>query len=296
MIIKENFDLLKGVPNYLTMSQTKINKVSIDRGPAKIYTTLKLIENRINHYTKKKVFAELEKIKKNQKVVALTSIEGYILPVSVVKSSGLIVINLSPFGSDDISRVDPNNIYAAMVYGICFRDLIKQEIKIKDSFSGIVSSFLLTIFMKLFGKEFGLLGIYSTKIPKLKFLITSYVLISMFGMPENATTFKKAAHMSQIDFKQFKDEIDKYKFKDINLFIKTLSDSKIMPGITRHTFAAKFIKITSVNFVPALEDVSRFISILTTANLPTSIAPTFIQKYNRQEYEKILKTSERIFK
>ena len=297
MLIKDEFDLLKGVPNYLTMSQAKINKVSIDKGPAKIYTTLKLIENRISHYTKNTVYKEIERIKKNQKVVALVAIDGYILPVSVVKSTGLIVINLSYFGTDDISRVDPKNIYAAMVYGICFRDLITGKSKVPDAFAGVVASFLLTIYVKLFGKESGLLGIYSANIPKLKFIISAYVLISMFGMTENMATYKKAAHMSQFDVKLIKDELPNYSFKDINAFIKTLSVSKIRPGLTRHAFAAKFIRILSVNFLPALEDVSRFISIITTSDLPgTSIAPTFIQKYNRHEYERILKTSERIFK
>lgn len=297
MIIKENFDLLKGVPNILTLSQTKLNEVSVDKGSAKIYTTLKLIEDRIKHYTKKTVYKEIDLLKKNNKVVALTSIEGYILPVSVNKSTDTIIINLSYFGTDDISRVDPKNIYACMVYGICLRNLTNNKIKVNDSFSGVISSFLLTIFMKLFGKEFGLLGIYSTQIPKLKFLISSYVLISMFGMPQSNDTYKKAANLATVDLKNFTDNISSYDFTDINAFIKTLSISKIMPGITRHVFAAKFIKILSLNFLPALEDVSRFISIVTTSDLPgTSIAPTFIQKYNKYEYERILKISEKVFK
>jgi len=297
MIIKDKFDLLKGVPNVLTLSQAKINSVSIDKGPAKIYTTLKLIEDRIKHYTKKTVFREIDSIKKNKKVVALVSMSDYILPVSVNKSNKQIIINLDYFGADDISRVDPKNIYACMVYGICMRELISGKAKVPDSFSSVVASFLLTVHMKLFGKEFGLLGVYSTQIPKLKFLISCYVLVSMFGMTQNLAMFKKASNMSQVDLKNFNDDYTKYDFTNINTFIKTLSSSKLMPGITRHTFAAKFIRILSLNFLPGLEDVSRFISIITTSNFPgTSVAPTFIEKYNRHEYERILKISEKVFK
>jgi len=297
MIIKQKFDLLKDVPNVLSLIQSKYNEYAIDKGPAKIYTTLKLIENRISHYTKKKVFKEINSLKTNKKVVGLVSIDDYILPVSVNETNDMIIINLRYFGTDDISRVDPKNIYACMVYGICMRDLIIGKAKVPDSFSSVVSSFLLTVFMKLFGKEYGLLGIYSTQIPKLKFLISCYILISMFGMPQNINTYKKASSMATVDLKNFKDDLPSYDFIDINAFIKTLSISKIMPGITRHTFAAKFIKILSLNFMPALEDVSRFVSVITTSDLPgTSIAPTFIQKYNRVEYERILKISEKVFK
>ena len=135
MIIKEKFDLLKGVPNVLTLSQANINSVSVDKGPAKIYTTLKLIEDRIKHYTKKTVFKELDLIKKNNKVAALVSMPDYILPVSINKNNKLIIINLDYFGTDDISRVDPKNIYACMVYGICMRELISGKAKVPDSIS-----------------------------------------------------------------------------------------------------------------------------------------------------------------
>ncbi len=297
MEIIKTFSLLKGVPNILEYSQSKLTRVSIDKGPAKIYNTLKLIENRINHFTKKKVYSTLDEIKTNKKLVALTTIENYILPVSYNVLTNTIIINLQPFGTDDISRLDQRNVYACMVYGICLRDLVTKKVNIPDNIFNPISAFLTTTIMRLFGKEFGLLGVYATQIPALKFLTACYVLAAMFGEKNKPTLYKKASTSASIDFRPFIDKLTKYDFSKIEDYIKSLSDFKVMPGITRHTFAARILKSLGINFLPGIEDPSRFISIITTSNLPgTSIAPTFISKYNVAEFEKLINVSKKIFK
>ncbi len=297
MEIKDKFSLLKDVPNIFRLSASKIASSSIAKGPAKVYSTLKLSEDRINHFTKKTVFSTMDEIKQGKKIVNLVKIEKYILPVSYNFNTKTIIINLQPFGTDDISRVDPRNIYACMVYGICFRDLVTKKINVADNTFSVIASFLTTVLMRLFGKEFGLLGIYATQIPALKFLTNCYVLASMFGEKNKPKLYKRAAASAGVDFRPYIDRLGEYDFTDINDYIKSLSDFKVMPGITRHTFAARILKTLSVNFLPGIEDASRFISIITTSDLPgSSIAPTFISKYNRTEFDKILSISKKIFK
>ena len=110
MEIKDKFNLLKDVPNTFNISSVKLNSYAIPKGPAKIFNTLKLIEDRINHFTKKKVFSTLDEIKTNKKVFSLVKMENYLLPVSYNMKTKSIIINLQPFGTDDISRVDPRNL------------------------------------------------------------------------------------------------------------------------------------------------------------------------------------------
>jgi len=299
MEIKNKFDLLVNVDNVLNFSDSKLSRVSIIDGQNKIYNTLSLVKNRIDHFTKKRVFKVLteSRKKKKAKIVILANISNYILPVTYNKPSNSIIINLHSFGSDDISRIDPRNIYACMVYGICFKELATKKSKIPYSTFSPITAFITTTLMKLFGKEFGLLGIYSTQIPVLKFLTACYVISSMFGVESKSKLYSDAAAASTVDFRPLVDDLVKYDFSNINNYIKALSEFKVMPGITRHTFAAKFVKTLSVNFLPALEDCSRFISTITTSGLPgTSVVPTFISKYNRIEFEKILAISKKIFK
>lgn len=297
MKIKDKFNLLKDVYNVLDYPYSKLSTYIIPKGSTKIYSTLKLIEDRINHFTKSKVFSTLETIKTNPKIISLTKIENYILPVTYNIKSDTIVINLQPFGTDDISRVDSRNIYACVVYGICFRDLITKKVSIPDNTFSVIASFITTLLMRLFGKEFGLLGVYATQIPTLKFLTNCYVLASMFGEKSKVNLYKKSSTGSGVDFHPYLDKLGQYDFSNINDYIKSLSDFKVMPGITRHTFAARIFKTLSINFLPGIEDASRFISLITTSDLPgNSISPSFISKYNRTEFDKILSISKKVFK
>ena len=75
--------------------------------------------------------------------------------------------------------------------------------------------------LRLFGKEFGLLGIYATQIPALKFLTNCYVLASMFGMTDKKKLYKRAAAASMVDFRPYIDRLEKYDFTNINDYIKS---------------------------------------------------------------------------
>ena len=95
--------------------------------------------------------------------------------------------------------------------------------------------------------------------------------------------------MAQIDYRKFKDELDKYDFSDVSEFIKALSEFKVMIGINKYRFTEKILKFFTINFIPAVEDCSRFVSSISASSVSGSkLIPSFIYRYNENEYKKIV--------
>ena len=290
MIVKEKFSLLKDLPNVLNLSKSIINTYKVEDGPRKVFVIIELMKNRINHFTKKPILEFISNIKERDKM-EIVNIPNYILPVTYNKNNDKMIINLIAMGSDDISRHDPKNIYAALVYGYSFCKLVTKRAKIDDKYFVTISNFLISIFIRLFGKSYGLLGIYSTEIPKLKFLTNYYILNAFFGI-----TGKKAqglsAAASSFNYKDIESDLNKFDFSEITDFINSLSYFKVMPGINKYIFSSKVLRLFGYYFLPALEDLSRFMSIITTSSLSgTNIVPTFVSKYNESEYSKLIEIS-----
>lgn len=295
-MIKKEFSLLKDLPNVLSLSRSVIDSYKIDGGPRKIFVILKLIENRIDHFTKPVIFNLISDIKRREKI-EIVNIPKYLLPVTYNTNTDGKIINLQAMGSTDLSRYDPKNIYTSLVYTVCFAKLVSGKYKIDQKYFVAISNFLMSIFIRLFGKDYGLLGIYSTEIPKLKFLTNCYILKSFFDV-DNETMYKLSSTASTFNYKSLSiDELDNFDFYQIKDFISSLNHFKVMPGINPYIFSSKILKLFGYGFLPALEDLSRFISIITTSSLSGSnIVPTFISKYNESEYAKILEISKGIFK
>lgn len=297
MIVKEKFDLLKGVPNILNYSQSAINDMSIEIGPRKIYVMLELMKNRISHYTKDRLFRLISGIEA-RKFIHVITLPNYSLPISYNKPTKGMIINLSAFGIDDIitTKPGPQNLYALMVYGIVFSDLASGKVKINNKHSSVITNYFVSILLRLFGKEYGLLGSFASEITKLKFLTNCYILGSFFGMTGN-TTYKRASAASSYDYRNIADKLKKYDFTNINDFILSLSELGVMPNLNRHNFTARFLRQFGYNFLPALEDLSRFISILSASDIKGStVVSTYLYKYNERDFNGILEISKSIFK
>ena len=295
MIVKERFKLINS-PNLLQLSRNDIIKYTLPKGPTKISSVLGLVEDKVNHFTKARIYRYLSE--KALYRTAVLIVPDYPFFVTYNSPTNQIVINLYNFGIDDIypNNPDPINIYACMVYGISFSNLVNGSVSVSPNHYPPMAAFLFTLFIRLFGKEFGLSTTYSTELSKLQFLIHVYVLGSFFGItgPE---AYSKASLASSFDFKDYEEFLDKYDFTNTDHFILCLSDFKIMPGLTKFGFARKFVQFFGVDFLPALEDVSRFISIMTVASIPgSSLIPTFVaKKYNTSEFNKILEISKVVF-
>lgn len=297
MVVKQKFWLLKGVQNVLSLSSSAISGISVEDGPKKIFQMMSLVERRIKHFTKSRVFSLISDPNVS-KFLHVVVIPNYILPVSYNQTTKGIVINLSSFGTDDIYSTTPGdrNLYACLVYGICFRDLVSGKSGVNEKYAPVISSYLTSLLIRLFGKDYGLLGRFATGIPKLKFLVNVYVLAAFFDFSA-PRLYRRGSAFAPFDYKQELAELDKYDFSNIDGFIGALSGLHVMPGINKYSFAAKLYKLLGVNFLPALEDVSRFVSTLTASNVPgSSVVPPFIYKYDEGSFNNVLEISKLIFR
>ena len=294
--IKENFNLLKGIPNILNLNSKEIKKYSIENGPRKIFVLLELSKNRINHFSKDKVYSMISNLEK-RKSVAVVNLPEYNLHVSYNRPTKQIILNLSPFNLDDIYPTEPDikNLYTQLVYGILFKNLIDSREKIKSSYFIPISNFLFSMLIALFGKEYGLLGTYSSNISILNFLVNCYILSSFFGIT-GEKCYKLSGTTTSFNYKEIKDKLDTYDFTNIENFIKSLSELGVMKGIDKYSFTNKFFKI-SISFLPALEDFSRFICIMNCISMKGSnIVPTYISKFNEDSFKRIIEISKLMFK
>jgi len=296
MIIKKKFSILKNVDNIIDFSESIINAyVSEDNDPRHVFIFLNLNKNKINHFTKDTIFKYISNVKERENL-KVVNFDKYILPSTFNMSTKDIVINLKPFGVNEIASLDSRNFYSLLTYSYCFSEMIRGKLKISLDFSSSIINFLLSVFIRLFGKEYGLLGIYSGEINKLKFLLSCYIFCSFFGLSNNKDLYRKASSISSFNYTDISEQLSKYDFSDINDFIKSLSDFGVMKGLTQHKFASRVLKLLSINMLPALEDISRFISTILASNIPgVRFVPSFLFRYNEVEFNKILLLTKRIF-
>ena len=294
MVVLDDFQLLKGNKNVLDLLPKEIIDLNVEDAKDLMQRSLEIREKRISHFTKNQVYKTITGDK-----VKVIYYPSYILPVGYNYPTKDIILNLAaaPFQTQDVSRIDSKNIYAGLVYGICFRELVERHVDVKLSLFTPVSNFLLSLFIKMFGKDYGLIGVYSTEIPWLKFAISTYVLYSFFGMTDITKCYMTAATISSVNYKDKLDKLQHCDFSNINGFTKALSTLEVMPDFDRYRFTAKVVRSLSLNFLPAFEDLSRFISICTTSCISGSnIVPTYIKSFNPSEYDKILEISKSIFR
>lgn len=296
MIIKDRFELLQEKLNVFNFSSSLIESIEVKDAVIKMVSLLRIFKSRVNHYTKDYVYNFLDHPKLIQKI-KIVNVEKYPLPISYNKATDSIIVNLISTGTDDITRIDSKTLYSIIVYGIGFRRLVKNDIKISGEYANYIVNFMLSILLKLFGKSYGLVGIYSTEIDKLKFILSCYILSSFFGL-ENKNLYNRASDLSKYDSKNLDEELLKsIDFNSVEGFIKALDIFKIMPGINKYIFTMKFYSLFGSNFLPALEDMSRFLSIMTITSLTgNTISPTFISKYNETEYNKLMDICKLIYK
>ena len=207
-----------------------------------------------------------------------------------------MVKNLKPFEIQEISNMSPNDLYASLVYAYSFEKLVTKKFKLSESYANIIVNFLLSFYVKAFGRKYGLVGIYSSGIPKLKFLIACYILASFFGYQVNRKLFTKASTLAPYMYHTEIDQLQKYDFSNIDQFIKAVSDLKVMPGLTVALFTTTLYRFYGINILVALEDCSRFFSVILTSSVPgTRVVPRYLMQVNQKEYFKLIEIMRRLF-
>jgi hypothetical protein len=297
MIIKDKFTILKDVPNILHLNNKEIKEFSVEKGPRNLFVVIELNKDTIKHFAKDSVLSLVSNLEKRKKIIVV-NIPNYSLHISYNKPSDQMVFNLTPYDVDNIytNNIDFKNIYAQLVYGLTFYNLVTEKFNVKQSYFAPISNFLLSMFVSIFGKEYGLLGAYTANITKLNFLINCYVLSAFFGIT-GKKLYKNSSVASGFNYKEIEESLDNYDFSNIEIFIKSLSDFRVFPGMNKYSFTGKMVRMTGVNFLPALEDLSRFISIMTCIDIKgSSIISTYISKYDSSSFNRIIEISKLIFK
>lgn len=286
MIIKDKFRLISKMPNVINLSSSVIKTYqNEENSPRHIFAFLELKKKTINHFTNRTIFRFISD-KKEREALQVVSFEKYPLHCTYNPPSKGMIINLKPFEVSEISSMSPNDLYASIVYSYSFSKLVTGKFRIPETYAQVITNFLLSVLVQLFGKEYGLVGIYSSGIPKLKFLLACYILSAFFGNRSGKSLFKKAATIAPYMFSNEYDALLKYDFSKIEDFIQSVSDLRVMPGISLIKFTAKVHSFLKINALAAFEDISRFFCFILTASVPgTKMVPTWIaKKYNEKQF------------
>lgn len=295
MEIKDKFRLVSGAENVIRVSSSVIDKYSSEENsPRHVFAILELKKKSIVHFTSKKIMQWVSD-KKKRESIQVVKVDDYPLPVTFNPPTKGNIINLKYFEVDEVSSMSPNDLYAALVYAYSFQQMVTKKFKIKEEYAKIIVNYLLSFFVQIFGKEYGLVGIYASGIPKLKFLIACYILRSFFGV-KGTKLFSKATAIAPYLYNNEIEQLKKYDFSLIEEFIKALSDMKVMPGLTITKFTSKLYRFFGINILPAMEDCSRFFSVILTSSVPGNrLVPKYLFKYNQTEYFQLIEVMRRMF-
>jgi hypothetical protein len=234
--------------------------------------------------------------KERRESIQVVMVDDYPLPVTYNPPTKGNIINLKPFSVGEVSSMSPNDLYASLVYAYAFQRFVTKKYKIKEEYAKIIVNYLLSFYVQVFGKEYGLVGIYASGIPKLKFLTACYILSAFFGYKTSPTLFSKASTLAPYLYNNEIDALKKYDFSLIEQFIQAISDLKVMPGLTVTKFTSKLYRFFGINILPAMEDCSRFFSVILTSSVPGNrLVPKHLFKYNQSEYFQLIEITRGMF-
>jgi len=298
MIVKNKFRLISEMPNVLKLPSSVIKTYQKEENnPRHIFAFLELKKKSINHFSNKTIYKLISNTKERDSIQAVNFEKYPLYNTYNVPTKGMI-INLKPFEVEEISSLSANDLYASIVYSYAFSKMVTGKFNISQSYAPIIVSFLLSMLVQLFGKEYGLVGIYSSGIPKLKFLLACYILASFYGNKSGRSLFKKASAIAPYMFANEYDALIKYNFSKIEDFIQSISDLRVMPGLSLIKFTSKVYAFLKINGLAAFEDISRFFCFILTISIPgTRMVPTWVaKKYNEKQFYILVDITRKIFK
>lgn len=290
MIVNERFILLKNVPNILDLSKKQIQGYTFeDNSPKHVYVTLELKKNIIRHFGFEKILDYVKNVKSSKDLSVLV-MDQYPLVASYNRKTKGKIINLHPFNAKELGRVSYLNLYASLVYAYAFEKLVTKKVQVPDNMADVISNFLRSFFLQVFGRDYGLVGTYSNKIPGLNFLILVYILVAFFGRSQSNSTYQLATKTTGYLYKPHLDILNQVDFSNIHGLIKSLNAMEITPGLNIVKFTTKIhTYFKQLQILPAFEDGSRFLCFILVSSIGgQQIAPSFISKYNEAMYKRML--------
>jgi len=296
MIIKDKFKLVGNSQNVLNVPKnTLMANQKEENSPRHIFAFLTLKQNSIKHFGKDKIF-RLISDKKARESIQVVELD-YPLSISYNKPTKGMIINLRPFDVEELANLSPQDVYAAVLYTYIFSLMVTGRSKVPDIYAKSIVAFLTSMFIRVFGKDYGLTETYAGSIPKLKFLIGCYIYSAFFGHKINENLLRRAASIAPYRYQEEKSEILKYNFLDVTQFIKALSDLKVMPGLKTYGFTTKIFRFFHIDMLAAMEDLSRFIGAIAASSVTgSSIIPSFMARFNEREYNNILDLAKKVLR
>jgi len=284
---KQKLVLLNNAKNILDYPKSKLSSFEVEEeGRKAILDTVELFSNKAKgNFAYELVQRQMGNDLKNYTFV---DIQKYILPAAFNTNTKKILINMSVWGRKNVFNIPPQDLYSIIIYGyICAYYSVKP---IKPAFENDICDFMSSIYIKLFAKRYGLMGSYAGEINKLRFLVTTFTMKSFFNA-SLSKAFKKAGNLSQITIKDFDIDLTDFDFSDAKDFLRCLSDSGVLHGLTTYEFASKKIRTFGVQSLSMFEDGMRFMATLgaSTINGNDLFSPA-IAKYHPQLFTKIIDT------
>jgi hypothetical protein len=236
-----------------------------------------------NHYSGS-IMSKL--LKNNLESYDIVNLPKYPLYAAYNTSTRKIVVNMSEWSRKDVLNIPSVDLYALMFYGyICAFYSVN---KIDKSLIPSISNFISSMFFKIFSKQYGLSGSYQDLLPKMRYLITIYTMVSFFDIKQK-NTYKLATGIAKVNYDSLNLDLNKYDFFDIGDFIKVLSDADIMPGFDLYTFTSKMLKRFGIKSLPLFEDPMRFMATMAGGSIPAvSIFPPYFEMFNSSIYKDIV--------
>ncbi len=285
MKVKDKFMLTAGAPNILDIPKAQVESLMLEgNSPRHVYVALELKKNQIRHEGVDTILNYLKGVKHTNDLEIL-SIDQYPLIASYNRKTNSKVVNTTPFNTKEIGRIAYPNLYASVLYAYTFDHLVNNKIRIPDNMAQPMSNFWFSFFVQVFGRDYGMTGAYSSKLPGLKFVITLYLLIAFFGREQNRSTYNTARLYSGFDFDNHTETLNQIDISNIRGFIQALNQLDIMPGFNIIKFTTKIARTFEVQMMPMFEDASRFLSLIMVSSVSgQTFSKSFINKYNRRAY------------
>lgn len=297
MVIKDKFKLINNVQNVININKNTLNSYQIEENsPRHIFTFLSLKQRSINHFAKNAIFKFISD-KKERESLQVVNFDKYPLSVSYNTPTKGMIINLKPLDVEEAANLSPNNLYASVLYSYAFSRLVTGKVNIQEIYAQPIVNFLTSMFVRVFGKDYGLTETYASSIPKLKFLLACYIYSAFFDQEVNQELLRKAMSAAPYNYHGQESQILKYDYSDITQFLKALSELQVMPGIKVYSFTTKIFRFFKIDVIAGLEDLSRFICVILVSSVTgSSIVPSFISKYNEREYKNLIELTRKVLR
>jgi len=296
--IKKQFEMIKNADNIVS----SIKYQPINNWYIKISNIFSLMDSHLKHNSKNSIVKLINNKNKIESifqfVVFSQSSPEYHLPGCYNYSTKKQMINIGYYQINDISITKPTfkQLYALIVYNYILYMIHSKKVRFNHDIANAIVNYYTSMFMSLFGKQYGMTGIYTVKIPQLKFCISCYVLDSYFDL-NRKTILDTAQSISTYSYNDIDDIIQKYDFSRVEDFVEMLSETDVFSGFNIYKMMGRLYSSFGVSFLAAFEDFGRFIATIEVCSISgNGIIPSFIYKYNKQAFDGISKATSIIYK